>query len=225
LSGDAGNPMAESGAGLVLSLHESLLNSAINHMNFAGRTMTDKQIAGEIQGYLSKLLGRPVDFAAAAQKMAMAQAARAGVSPEEAAAAAAKAAAAKKPEGEEQNALFVFDKEDPIRFTIDDGQVKLVIRAGFKQSGKPDIPTQEITVPLQMGAGPMGLVVTRGTIGVSGGGDVARSGVIKKKIASAIPAKIPLDPQIHVPRTGRPDLDLMIARMSAENGWLTIWAN
>jgi len=66
--------------------------------------------------------------------------------------------------------------------------------------------------------------VMRGTIGVSGG-DVARSGVIKKKIASAIQPKIPLDPQIHVPRPGRPDFDLTIAKISAENGWLTIWAN
>jgi len=32
-------------------------------------------------------------------------------------------------------ANFVFDQEDPIRFTIDDGQIKLVIRAGFQAGG------------------------------------------------------------------------------------------
>jgi hypothetical protein len=222
LAGDVGNTAGESGAGLVLSLHESLLNSALSHMNFAGRTMGDAQIAAELQSYLTKLLGRPVDFAAAAKKLAAAQAAAA---PGGAPPAPAKAPAANAETDEQKNSLFVFDKEDPIRFTVDDGQVKLVIRAGFKQEGKADVPTQEITVPLQLVANGGRLIVMRGTIGVSGGGDVARSGVIKKKIASAIQPKIPLDPQIHVPRTGRPDFDLTIARISAENGWLTIWAN
>jgi hypothetical protein len=224
LAGDVGNAAGESGAGLVLSLHESLLNSALSHMNFAGRTMNDKQIAAELQSYLTKLLGRPVDFAAAAKKLAAAQAAMSGAAPAGAAPAPAKPQPASAETDEQQNSLFVFDKEDPIRFTIDDGQVKLVIRAGFKQEGKPDVPTQEITVPLQLVVNGGRLIVMRGTIGVSGG-DVARSGVIKKKIASAIQPKIPLDPQIHVPRPGRPDFDLTIAKISAENGWLTIWAN
>jgi len=222
LAGDVGNTAGESGSGLVLSLHESLLNNALSHMNFAGRTMSDAQIGDELQSYLSKLLGRPVDFAAAAKKLAAAQA---GAAPAGAPPAPPKAQPAKPETDEQKNSLFVFDKEDPIRFTVDDGQVKLVIRAGFKQEGKADVPTQEITVPLQLVANGGRLVVIRGTIGVSGGGDVARSGVIKKKIASAIPPKMPLDPQIHVPRTGRPDFDLTIARISAENGWLTIWAN
>ena len=119
----------------------------------------------------------------------------------------------------------MFDQEDPIRFTIDDGEIKLVIRAGFKQEGQPDVPTQEITVPLRLVADGGQVAILRGTVGVAGGGRVLRSGAIKQKIESAIQPTMPLDPQIHVPRPGRPDVDLTVARIRADNGWLTIWAN
>lgn len=216
LAGDTGNPAGQSGAGLVISLHESLLNNAINQMKFAGQTMTDTQVAAELQRYLSLLAGRPIDFAAAAKKLAAAQASMPG----------APAPAKPQPATDEQkNSKFVFDQEDPIRFTIDDGQIKLVIRAGFKQEGQPDVPTQEITVPLRLVSDGGRMAIMRGTVGVAGGGRVLRSGAIKQKIESAIQPVLPLDPQIHVPRPGRPDVDLTVARISADNGWLTIWAN
>ena len=78
LAGDTGNPAGRSGAGLVISIHESLLNNAINQMKFAGQTMTDAQVAAELQRYLSQIAGRKVDFAAAAKKMAAAQASMPG---------------------------------------------------------------------------------------------------------------------------------------------------
>jgi hypothetical protein len=217
LAGDMGNPAGESGAGLILSLHESLLNNAINQMKIAGQTMTDAQVAAELQRYLSLLAGRPLDFAAAAKKLAAAQASMPGAPP-----APAKPQPAKD---EQKNSKFVFDQEDPIRFSIDDGQIKLVIRAGFKQEGQPDVPTQEITVPLRLVADGGHLAIVRGTVGVAGGGRVLRSGAIKQKIESAIQPMMPLDPQIHVPRPGRPDVDLTVAKIGADNGWLTIWAN
>jgi hypothetical protein len=226
LAGDAGNPAIETGAGLVISVHESLLNNAITQMKFAGQTMTDAQVTAELERFLSQVLGRKVDFAEAGKKMAAAQAAA------QAAALAnmpggAPPPAAKKPEPspEQKNSQFVFDQEDPIRFTVDNGEIKLVIRAGFKQEGQPDVPTQEITVSLRLAAmgGRMGLV--RSNVSVAGGGKVLRSGAIKQKIEAAIPDMTPLDPQIHIPREGRPDVDLTVARINADNGWLTMWAN
>ena len=163
LAGDTGNPAIETGAGLVISIHESLLNNAVGQMKFAGQTMTDAQVTAELERFLSQVAGRKVDFTEAAKKMAAAQAAALAQ-----AAAAAQAAgmppgaaanlpggvppAAKRPEQtpEQKNSKFVFDQEDPIRFTIDNGEIKLVIRAGFKQEGQDDVPTQEITVSLRL---------------------------------------------------------------------------
>jgi hypothetical protein len=238
LAGDTGNPAIETGAGLVISIHESLLNNAIGQMKFAGQTMTDAQVTAELEKFLSQVTGRKVDFADAAKKMAAAQAAAAaqavaaaqaaGMSPEAAAKLpGAVPPAAKQPEQspEQKNSQFVFDQEDPIRFTIDDGEIKLVIRAGFKQQGQDDVPTQEITVSLRLAAMGGRMAILRNNVSVAGGGKVLRSGAIKQKIESAIPEMTPLDPQIHIPREGRTDVDLTVARVSADNGWLTMWAN
>jgi hypothetical protein len=242
LSGDTGNPAIETGAGLVISIHESLLNNAVGQMKFAGQTMTDAQVTAELERFLSQVAGRKVDFTEAAKKMAAAQAA-ALAQAQAAALAQAQAAgmppgaaanlpggvppAAKKPEQspEQKNSQFVFDQNDPIRFTIDDGEIKLVIRAGFKQQGQPDVPTQEITVSLRLAAMAGRMAILRGNVSVAGGGQVLRSGAIKQKIEAAIPEMTPLDPQIHIPREGRPEVDLTVARISADNGWLTMWAN
>ncbi len=238
LTGDTGNPAIETGAGLVISIHESLLNNAVGQMKFAGETMTDAQVTAELERFLSQVAGRKVDFTEAAKKMAAAQAAALAQ-----AAAAAQAAgmppgaaanlpggvppAAKRPEQtpEQKNSKFVFDQQDPIRFTIDNGEIKLVIRAGFKQEGQDDVPTQEITVSLRLAAMGGRMAILRGNVSVAGGGRVLRSGAIKQKIEAAIPEMTPLDPQIHIPREGRPEIDLTVARISADNGWLTMWAN
>jgi hypothetical protein len=225
LGGDEGNPGSSMGAGLVISIHESLLNNAVNQMKFAGQTMTDKQVSAELERFLSLLLGRKVDFAAMAKQMAAAQAAAQANTP--GAPQAPPQAPAKAPEqsAQQKNSQFVFDKDDPIRFTIDDGEVKLVIRAGFKQEGQEDVPTQEITVPLKFVAQAGRVAILRGTVGVAGGGKILRSGAIKQKIETAIPAMTPLDPQLHIPRPGQADVDLTVVRIGADNGWLTLWAN
>jgi hypothetical protein len=232
LAGDTGNPAIETGAGLVISIHESLLNNAVNEMKFAGQTMTDAEVAAELQRYLSQVLGRKVDFAEAAKKMAAAQAAmQAGVPPGSIPPGAMPpgvtppATTPPAQSDEQKNSKFVFDQEDPVRFTIDDGQIKLVIRAGFKQEGQPDVPTQEITVSMKMAAMGGRLALVRGAVGVAGGGKVLRSGAIKQKIESAIAEITPLDPQIHVPREGKDPVDLTVSRVLADNGWLTVWAN
>jgi hypothetical protein len=201
-------------------------------MKFAGQTMTDAEVAVELQRYLSQVLGRKVDFAEAAKKMAAAQAAmQAGVPPGSIPPGAMPpgvtppATTPPAQSDEQKNSKFVFDQEDPVRFTIDDGQIKLVIRAGFKQEGQPDVPTQEITVSMKMAAMGGRLALVRGAVGVAGGGKVLRSGAIKQKIESAIAEITPLDPQIHVPREGKDPVDLTVSRVLADNGWLTVWAN
>ncbi len=62
LTGDTGNPAIETGAGLVISIHESLLNNAVGQMKFAGQTMTDAEVTAELERFLSQVAGRKVDF-------------------------------------------------------------------------------------------------------------------------------------------------------------------
>jgi hypothetical protein len=127
--------------------------------------------------------------------------------------------------------LLVFDKDDPIRFTIENGEVSLVLRAGIKQEGKEDIPTQSITVPLRLSVKGNQIIVDRGTVQVApatAGADraqqVVRAGVMRKKLESVF-KPMALDGVIHVPREGRADADLTISDIKAFGGWLTIMAN
>jgi hypothetical protein len=67
----------------------------------------------------------------------------------------------------------------------------LVMRAGFKQEGKDDIPTREITVPITFEVKGKQINITRGAVRVAAadgeGGGIAINGVVRKKIQSALP--------------------------------------
>jgi len=200
LAGDVTTPAGESSAGLLIRLHETLLNNAVNRMKFAGQTMTDAQVQAELERYLTLLTGRAIKLG-------------------------------NKKATSDKTSMLVFDKEDPIRFTIDNGDIDLVIRAGFKQEGKEDIPTQMITVPLHLSVQGDHVRVDRGTVQVAPAtqttdrtAQVVRAGVMKKKLESVIESSN-LDGVIHVTRPGRPNVDLTIAKIGAESGWLSIWAN
>ena len=129
------------------------------------------------------------------------------------------------------NSLLVFDKDDPIRFTIENGELSLVLRAGIKQEGKEDIPTQSITVPLRLTVKGNQVLVDRGTVQVAPAtakadraAQVVRAGVMRKKLETVI-SPMAIDGVIHVPRQGKADADLTISDIKAFGGWLTIMAN
>jgi hypothetical protein len=232
LAGDMAPSIGYEKAGLVLQLHESLLTNGARRMKFAGQSMTDAQVKAELERFLTLLAGRKIEIG------------KTGVSPPPTAfkkvppgpsAPGAKPAPAPAPApAEEQsgdNSLLVFDKDDPIRFSIENGEVSLVLRAGIKQEGKEDIPTQSITVPLRLSVKGNQIIVDRGTVQVApatAGADraqqVVRAGVMRKKLESVF-KPMALDGVIHVPREGRPDADLAIADIKAFGGWLTILAN
>jgi len=232
LAGDVAPSIGYEKAGLVLQLHESLLTNGARRMKFAGQSMTDAQVKAELERFLSLLAGRKIEIG------------KTGVSspptafkkvPPGPSAPGAKPAPAPAPapaaEQSGDNSLLVFDKDDPIRFSIENGEVSLVLRAGIKQEGKEDIPTQSITVPLRMSVKGNQIIVDRGTVQVApvtAGADraqqVVRAGVMRKKLESVF-KPMALDGVIHVPREGRPDADLAIADIKAFGGWLTILAN
>lgn len=242
LAGDVSSGIQDRGAALVLSFHESLLNAAISQAKFAGQTMTDAQIRAELERYLTLLMGRPFNFAAESKRLAerarMLAAAQAnmpdgqqGLPPGLSGGAAPGGAPGGLPPGtapqanapqEDKSTAFIFDKEDPIRFRIDGGEIRIIARVGFKQEGKPDIPVQTITVPLRVVARGGFLMLKRGTVGIQGG-DIVRSGVMKKKIETAFEGGA-LDGVLHVPVQGRADIDVPMTAIGADDGWLTIWA-
>ena len=48
--------------GVVLRVHESLLNNGFDRVGLAGRTLNDREVARLVIGFLSDLLGRPLDL-------------------------------------------------------------------------------------------------------------------------------------------------------------------
>ena len=236
LSGDVAPSIGYEQAGLVLQLHESLLTNSVHRMKFAGQSMTDAQVKAELERFLTLLAGRKVEIGKSMAKSApvpLKPVPPVPPAPGAAPAAAPAPAPAAAPDAAQSgdNSLLVFDKDDPIRFTIENGEISLVIRAGIKQEGKEDIPTQTITVPLRLTVKGNQVLVDRGTVqvapataGADRGTQVVRAGVMRKKLESVI-TPMALDGVIHVPREGRADADLAISDIKAFGGWLTILAN
>jgi hypothetical protein len=232
LAGDMAPSIGYEKAGLVLQLHESLLTNGAHRMKFAGQSMTDAQVKSELERFLSLLAGRKIEIGKSMVKSPPVPLRPVPPGPPAPGAPAAAPAPAPAPVAESgDNSLLVFDKDDPIRFTIENGEVSLVLRAGIKQEGKEDIPTQTITVPLRLSVKGNQVLVDRGTVQVApatAGADraqqVVRAGVMRKKLESVF-KPMALDGVIHVPREGRADADLTISDIKAFGGWLTIMAN
>ncbi|HEV8001729.1 MAG TPA: hypothetical protein VGP63_17720 [Planctomycetaceae bacterium] len=229
LAGDMAPSIGYENAGLVLQLHETLLTNSAHRMKFAGQSLTDAQVKTELERFLSLLVGRKVEIGKSMAKSAPVPLKPVPPAPGSAPAPAPAPAAA--PESTGDNSLLVFDSNDPIRFTIENGEVSLILRAGIKQEGKEDIPTQSITVPLRLSVKGNQVLVDRGTVQVAPATanadratQVVRAGVMRKKLESVI-TPMALDGTIHVPREGRADVDLAISDVKAFGGWLTIMAN
>ena len=229
LAGDMAPSIGYENAGLVLQLHETLLTNAAHRMKFAGQSLTDAQVKAELERFLSLLAGRKIEIGKSKTKSATVPLKPVPPAPGSAPAPAPAPAAA--PESTGDNSLLVFDSNDPIRFTIENGEVSLILRAGIKQEGKEDIPTQSITVPLRLSVKGNQVLVDRGTVQVAPATanadratQVVRAGVMRKKLESVI-TPMALDGTIHVPREGRADADLAISDVKAFGGWLTIMAN
>ena len=207
LGGSApGSTPAIADAPLLVHVHESLLNNAADQIGLAGKTLTDKQVVVEMEKFLSDLLGREIKLDKEEGKEK--------AKPD-----------AKKDEGPD---TFVFDKNDPVRFHAEEGNLSLVIRAGFKQQGKEDIPTQEVTVPLKFSIQGDKVIVERDKIKVkpvkrpeSIATQIARAGAIIKKLESALP-KREVDGNVNLEQEGKTDFVMTVTEIKAVNGWLTV---
>ncbi|MEZ5944185.1 MAG: hypothetical protein R3C18_22560 [Planctomycetaceae bacterium] len=134
-------------------------------------------------------------------------------------------------EGEMSNETFVFDDAEAMRFVIEEGEIKVVIRAGLKRENG-DIPPQKITVPMSFEIDGDNVVMKRGQVRVEPipgsprpanvAEQVARSRIMIGKIESTIPEKT-FENNIKVEQQGR-SLSLKITSIIAAGGWVTIAA-
>jgi len=186
--------------GLVTQIHESLLSHSFDRLGLKGKAMSEDQVRELLESRLSEILNREVKIP----------------KPETAAG-----------DAEQKANILVFDEKDPVRFTIQNGIVTIIIRAGLQREGMEDIPTQIISVPFTPSLSEGKIVLARGNVGVKPvtrppnvAAQVARAQVMRQKIQSALPERT-IDGTLHL-KIENKSLDLSVTDLSAEAGWLTI---
>ena len=208
LAGGLPNPTVTSPTGIVIHVHESLINNSLDRTKLAGRTVTDQEMAAELEKALSRVLGRSFKFSDLSKE----------------------AEKTEEASGEDEGpATLMFAKSDPIRVKIDDGVMTLTIRTGLKQEeGKEDIPLQVITVPLEFRIEGDKIVASRGAVSVSPVENppsrfkqIARAGVVRKKIQAALPER-KSDRLLHLKREGQEPLEVAITSIKTQDGWLSL---
>ena len=160
--------VADQGASVLL--HETAVNNSIDRIGLEGQTLTESELRAKLEEFFSKALNRAVKLEAPPKPVATAE---------------------EEGEDEKGPSAIIFAKSDPMRVHFENGELILVLRAGFKQEGKDDIPTREITVPMTFEVKGPKIVVTRGAVRVVAadgeGGGIAINGVVRKKIQTALP--------------------------------------
>jgi hypothetical protein len=198
LGGSDPHPALIVGRGVTVLVHDSLMNNSTDRLDLQGQALTDEQLKGRIEHNLTVLLGREFKFKND-----------------------------KPVDPDEASKQLVFDAADPIRFQSTDGTLNVTLRAGLRQEGKEDIPTQVITIPLRFSVDTKNVVIEPGAVSVSpiekaenAAQQLARAGVIKKKIEAAFPRR-EIDRVATVER-GSTKVNVAVTRIKALDGWLSI---
>ncbi len=199
VGGDLPDSRLMSVTGATALVHETALNNAIDQMDLAGQTVTEAELKAKIEAFLTKALNRPYKFQAEAPVAAT---------------------------DEDEKALngIIFAAVDPIRIRVTNDELIIVIRAGFKQEGKEDIPTREITVPISLEAVGNQILAKRGNVIVAAaegqGGGVAINAVVRKKIQSVLPDRA-VDSKIEI-KTPEKIVIAHVTKIKLVDGWLVI---
>ncbi|MAT15102.1 MAG: hypothetical protein CMJ46_07505 [Planctomyces sp.] len=207
VAGDQPNVGPELNRGASLQVHESAVNIILDELNFAGRTMTETEVKTELEEQLSYWLGKDFKFPV--------EDVNAEGEPVEGDAEDADA---------DEETVFIFDANDPVRVKFQGNKVHFTIRAGFKREGKDDLETQIITVPLNFTMKDEATILIEADtpeVRSESGANVAQSNAIKKRIMAAFPPR-ERSRQLEIEREGRSPIKLSILDLSALNGWLTL---
>ena len=199
LAGDTPTFTATSDAGVVIHLHESLLNNSLDRLNLGGKSLTEDELAAKLSESFKSLLGEGVNLGG------------------------------DKAEGKESDPTkFVFPNEDPIRISIENGELVLILRTGLQPEEGDAIPTQIISVPLTFNVVDDGIEISAGAIGVAPAeavdnrlAQIARAGVVKAKIEKALPNR-KVDRAFKLDRENGGPVTLAITQIKRNAGWLSI---
>lgn len=187
--------------GVLIQIHESLLGNGADRFELASKVMTESELRTYLEERLSKLMGKTVDL------------------PDPVV-----------PEGEQpQNNTLTFDAVDPIRFQVDGGEVKLIMRAGLKPQDGEEIPVQIISVPLSFEVTGDKVLMKRGSVGVrpigkvdNPGAQVTRARIMSQNIQRALPDKT-FEAEFERTIDDR-KVKMSITGIDARDGWLSIQA-
>ena len=186
-------------SGATALMHETVLNNAIDQIGLAGKTLSEPELRAKIETFLTSALNRPFKFEAPA--------------PVEAA-------------DEEEKKLngIIFADTDPIRIRIENGELTIVIRAGFKQEGKDDIPTREISVPISFQVVGRQIVASRGNVIVAAaegqGGGVGTNAVVRKKIQAVLPDRA-VDSKVEF-KMPEKTVVAYVSKLTLADGWIAV---
>lgn len=180
-------------------LHESVVNAWLRKLDLDSKTMTEAQFREVLESFVAKFGGRvlPRDKKLAAQPLP-------GAAP-----------------------LIRLGDKDPVRVTIADGQLQLIVVASIEVAGQTVLAQDEITLPwsssLQRGEWrltPGKLEFAKADTGVSLVGMVET--MARTQLAAAIP-EITFPEAFPLPRISpnQPLSELRLASADASSGWLT----
>ena len=124
----------------------------------------------------------------------------------------------------------MFDVTDPIRFQIEGGQVKFIMRAGLIPQKGDEIPIQIITVPMTFHVEGSKIRMVRGNVGVkpiektdNPTLQITRARIMIQNIQRAIPETKILEAEFDREIEGKM-VHLSIVGIDARDGWISIQA-
>ena len=154
---------------MLLQIHESLLNNAMERVRLHGKTLTETEVQDLLRNRFKKLLGDK--FQPPPKK------------------------AADPNEPARKEITFVFDEQDPVRFIIEGGFIRLQLQTGMKRvndEGQEEIlEPQQITIPLKFTVVGNDIRMERGTVAVkvipgrtveNRGRQIVQAGVMRQNI-------------------------------------------
>lgn len=195
---DSTRPRAIDNDAVTVWLHESVVNAWLRSLDLGGKTMTEVELRGVLESFVTKLGGRvlPRDKKAATQPLP-------GTAP-----------------------LIRLAEKNPVRVTIGDGQVQLIVVAGIEVAGQTVLAQDEITLPwsskLERGdwrLTPGQLAFAKADTGVSLVGMVET--MARTQLEAAIP-EITFPEAVPLPLVSpnQPLTKLRLVRAEAKSGWL-----
>ena len=194
--------------GVVIQVHESLLNNALSRMELNGKTKTIIELRKDFENRLEKLLGRDLDFTKKETKPAEGD-------------------AANKDEANPQDNTLVFDEQEPLRFSINDGNLTITIRAGLIREDGEVLSTKIIKVPLAFSieGDRLKMVRSKNVFVRSvnpGPNEAAESRIMRQKLQSELSDR-DFDTTREIEAQGK-KIKVKMYEIQLQDGWMTVHA-